>query len=89
MSLVSSALFSILVNGVPFGIINLSRGIIHGDPLSPFLFILMEEGLRRSIADLRDNNDLRGISVHLVQPNKHTDSLWMTHVHGIPIGPRI
>ena len=40
------------------------RRIIKGDPLSPFLFIPMVEGLGRSIADLRDTNDLIGIRVH-------------------------
>ena len=64
MNLVSSSLLSILMNGVPSGTVNLSRVIRQGDPLSPFVLILMEFFLGRSIAALRDNNDMRGLNVH-------------------------
>ena len=64
MNLVSSSLFSILVNGVSSGLINPSSGIIKGDPLFVFLLILMVEGLGRLISSLRDNNDLIGLRVH-------------------------
>ena len=63
MNLVSSVFFSILVNGVPSGIIKPSRGIRKGYPLSLFLFILMVEGLGRSISALRDSNSIRGLRV--------------------------
>ena len=61
MQLVSLAFSSIMVNGVPSGIIKPSSGILQGDPLSPFLFIIMAEGLGRSISALTDSNSIKGL----------------------------
>lgn len=49
MSLISSTFFSILVNRIPLTPFQPTRGIRQGDPLSPFLFVLMAEGLGRII----------------------------------------
>lgn len=46
---VSSTSFSILVNGLVKGYFPRKRGIRKGDPLSPFLFIILIEALGRSI----------------------------------------
>ena len=45
MKCVCTVSYSILVNGDSKGIINSTRGISQGDPLSPFLFLLCTEGL--------------------------------------------
>ena len=62
MSLISSTLFSILVNGILSYPFHPSRGICQGDPLSPFLFVLMVEGLGRIIKHALQTQKPRGIS---------------------------
>jgi hypothetical protein len=68
MSLISSAFFSILVNGVPSQPFSPSRGIRLGDPLSPFLFIIMVEGMGRYIKASIQNGFLQGLHLHGLQP---------------------
>jgi len=49
MALVTSTSFSILRNGVPSRTFIPSIGLRQGHMLSPFLFILMMEGLGKAI----------------------------------------
>eukprot|EP00253_Pinus_taeda_P017516 PITA_17516 len=61
--MVSGAFFSIILNGGPLQPFLPSRGIQQGDPLSPFLFVIMVEGLERSLSEANQTNQLKGIKV--------------------------
>ena len=68
MNLTSSAFFSILVSGVPSCPFSASRGIRQGDPLSPFLFVLMADGLGRYIKSVVQDGSLKGLPLHNISP---------------------
>jgi hypothetical protein len=59
---------SILINGVPSKPFSPSRGIRQGDPLSPFLFILMAEGLNRMLKSAIRDHSLLGLAPHRISP---------------------
>ena len=44
---ISTVKFSILINGSPKDFFGSSRGLRHGDPLSPLLFVIVMEALSR------------------------------------------
>jgi hypothetical protein len=68
LKLTSSFFFSILVNGVPSHPFSPSRGSRQGDPLSPFLFFLMVEGLGSYLKALVMEHTLKGLPVHNIKP---------------------
>jgi hypothetical protein len=68
MNLISSTFFSIPVNGVPSQPFSPTRGIRQGDPLSPFLFFIMVEGLECYIKPSIQNRSLQGLPLNGLQP---------------------
>eukprot|EP00253_Pinus_taeda_P035518 PITA_35518 len=70
-SLISSTFFSILINGIPSSTFHPTRGIREGDPLSPFLFVIMAKGLGRSIKATILAGNLKGISIHQAPTTSH------------------
>jgi hypothetical protein len=68
VNLTSLAFFSLLINGIPSKPFSPSRGIRQGDPLSPFLFIILAEGLSRSIHAAIETKLLTGLSLHGISP---------------------
>ncbi|KAJ9701691.1 hypothetical protein PVL29_006878 [Vitis rotundifolia] len=61
---ISSATFSILVNGTPAGFFPNSRGLRQGDPISPYLFILGMEVLSALINRAVEGGFISGCRLH-------------------------
>lgn len=84
LNLISSPSFSVLLNGSPSSPFRPSRGIRQGDPLSPFLFVLMAEGLSRLLKSAISSQALKGISLHGHNPLSHQQFVDDTMLFGHP-----
>nr|KAJ0206388.1 hypothetical protein LSAT_V11C500253360 [Lactuca sativa] len=62
-SCLSSAKASVLFNGSPTEEFSISKWVRQGDPLSPFLFILVMEGLNIAVKSACDNLIIHGIKL--------------------------
>jgi hypothetical protein len=60
---ISTASFSILINGSPAGFFNSSRGVRQGDPISPFLFVIVMEAFSRMVKASVDHGLFSGFVV--------------------------
>ena len=69
-----SARTSILVNGSPTSEFSLKCGLRQGDPLSPFLFILIMEGLHIAIEDAIHQHLISGVNIG--DSNMHLSHLF-------------
>ncbi|KAL4634257.1 hypothetical protein ACB092_04G186900 [Castanea dentata] len=67
--------YSILINRELKGLINPSRGIRQGDPLSHFLFLLCTEGLHGLIIQAARSKEINGFSLCKRGPKLTNDSL--------------
>lgn len=68
----STASFAVLINGSPSDFFKGNRGLRHGCPISPYLFILAMEGFSQLIHKARRQGFLSGIHV--------ARSLFITHL---------
>ena len=60
---VSTVCFSVLVNGSLTGFFGSSRGLRHGDSLSPFLYLLIMEVLSRILKKSEDGGLIQDFHV--------------------------
>jgi hypothetical protein len=75
MGRIESALFTIMINGSPSNFFQSSRGLKQGCPLSPFLFLIIVDTLRRLFCEVRSKGDFRGVKI--------IDQVSITHpLHG-------
>jgi hypothetical protein len=65
---ISTAKFSVLVNGTSCGFFPSSRGLRQGDPLSPLLFIIVMDALSRMLTRARDGGFISGFAVGRTTP---------------------
>ena len=85
MNPVSTPFFSFMVSGSPTRILNLSWGIRKGDPLSPFLFILMEEGISKLFEDQSSRGEIHGLNIQeRMDKRMHQQFLDATILMGHP-----
>lgn len=64
----TTARFSILLNGSPYGYFAAERGLRQGDPLSPVLFTIFSDILSRLLARAEDEGKLSGIKIARTSP---------------------
>jgi hypothetical protein len=63
MTCVKSVSYSVLVNGVPYGKIWPSKGLRQGDPLSPYLFLIVAEGLSSLLTKAELDSRISGVPI--------------------------
>ncbi|KAJ9556535.1 hypothetical protein OSB04_011149 [Centaurea solstitialis] len=61
-SCLSTSKVSVLVNGSPTGEFSMERGLRQGDPLAPFLFLIMTEGLHLLINEALEKGLYKGVN---------------------------
>lgn len=60
---IKTTMFSIMINGEHAGFFPAEGGLKQGDPLSPFAFIIVMEGLKSSMRKASINNWIRGLVI--------------------------
>ncbi|GKV22579.1 hypothetical protein SLEP1_g32439 [Rubroshorea leprosula] len=59
----NSSSVSILINGSPTNQFSVNKGIRQGDPLSPFLFLIVAEGLNGLMSSAVDKERYKGVGI--------------------------
>ncbi len=68
MQYVTTISFSILINGAPTPSFTPTRGLRQGDPLSPYLFLIISQALSCLISKAKEKSLLKGIKLSRAYP---------------------
>lgn len=58
-----SVSFAVIINGQPGKFFKPTRGLRQGDPLSPYLFLLVSEALSRNLSSAVHNGEIKGVRI--------------------------
>lgn len=59
---------ALLLNGSVFGRVSFERGLRQGDPISPYLFILLSELLSKMLLKLESEGKIQGVKFGRIGP---------------------
>lgn len=63
MGCITNVNYAVLINGVATALFKGQRGLRQGCPLSPLLFLLVEEGLSQLIQKAKREGKIKGLEV--------------------------
>ena len=66
MSCISTASFTILINGSTSQIFHYERGLLQGCSLSPFLFLMVVDGISRFLINAKQMGGFKGLQISQV-----------------------
>ncbi|GKC14188.1 putative RNA-directed DNA polymerase, eukaryota, reverse transcriptase zinc-binding domain protein [Tanacetum coccineum] len=76
---------SILVNGSPSSKFFIKRGLRQGDPLSPFLFIIVIEGLHIALSEASHSGLIHGIKIVFYLASGLKINIHKSNVYGVGV----
>ena len=83
MTCVTTTLMSILLNGSSLQLFNMDKGLRHGDPLSPYLFILVSKALVSMFWNVEYKGFLATVEVGKDRVNVKPIYVWIANLRMI------
>ena len=68
MHCITTISYSILINGIAYSNIIPTRGLLEGDPISPYIILLCVDGFSFLISNAARNQKISGVSISRGSP---------------------